>query len=268
MPGETLEAESREIKEKFPEWIPSEHPDFLHWSTGAQRIGPVAPKGWGAEELVGAWEREGEAALTRIIAEEHARRDRTPEDWISGPNEEGARKAIEEAVKESTEFGLALMEALRAAGNWKHVAWQGVLNAFGTKMDEARVLELLEADWWADLARGGQAWWIASMLKAAAGWATTTKGPRDPSERLRTGILRLAAPLAALDGNHCDLDWVTWSINEPGGMAVEAAIELMKGEHASEAERLGTLGTLRTLRGRETTLYDTWPSRQGCRWHG
>ena len=255
-PGEPLEAEVAKMKGKFPMWKGSDHPDFLHWSSGAYWVAPVAPEDWTAEGLVGRWKERGEAELTAIIREEGRRKDRGPEAWLHGPNEEGMRNAIEEAVKESTEFGLALVETLRKAGAWKHVAWQGVMKAFGGKMDEEGVLRLLQENWWGKVAEGGHAWWIASMLKTAAGRARAEEWSAERAARLRAGVERLMVPLAATDGTESDLDWVTWSINEPGGMAVEAAIELLKGDDVEETERVEALGALRTAQGMELTLHD------------
>ena len=56
---EGLKAERAKIQQKHPEWIPRDHADFTHWTTGAHWIEPKAPDGWSAEALIQRWEEKG-----------------------------------------------------------------------------------------------------------------------------------------------------------------------------------------------------------------
>ena len=242
-----LETTLKAIEQAHPEWRPSEHPDFLHWMTAGTWIGPRAPHGWEASTLIARWEKEGDAGLEAVIEGRPQARYETAEEWLHGPNQEGERKAIEEAIRKKLEWGVALASLLAQLDKWKHQGWEALCTVLPEKLGEEEASKLLEKQWWGYLIRNGQARAVGRMAEEAAKKAKAQGWSQSETRRLRKHTLGWLEGLASADSPIREMDWMGWSINQPGGMAVEASLNLMALENATAGEKKETLEALERL---------------------
>lgn len=195
------------IKAQYPDWRPSDHPDFTHWTGSANWIGTESP--WSVEQLLA---RESSEQLDDLMAFEGSRFD--------GPSREGLLANISEACKQSATWGFALGQALTERALWSSDLWPALIR--GLQESE------LPADGWRDLLtlvsnpalQSVQAYDIAYLLYALV---------RDGGKPFALDLLEQANTIAlpvwkALEVNSQDEDiddWLSRAINRPAGVIVE-----------------------------------------------
>lgn len=93
---------------------------------------------------------------------------RPEEEWLSGPNEQGRCKEIEDTIDERKTFGIALARALHAKGKWDHPGWPAICNALGPKESEQAVRVALGEDFWTKVMEGEQGWCVGELVSKGA----------------------------------------------------------------------------------------------------
>ncbi|MYK33760.1 MAG: DUF4020 domain-containing protein [Chloroflexi bacterium] len=122
-----------EVIREYPYFEARDHPDLTHWITSEQYL-PLSP--WTVESLLsrpaGEWREE-------LLAFQ--------DDSMSGPNREGVKDAIREALRQDYEWGFKLASALVANENWDSYIWSSIVEAWSdelTARQHRQVLQLLD----------------------------------------------------------------------------------------------------------------------------
>lgn len=238
--GETweLETQRKALQDRHPEWTLPQHPDLMSWST-VRWIGPKIPAGWTPANLLQEWDNRGESVLEEIIEEWEAPTEaRSPEEWLSRPNEEGRSKAIEDAIDERTTFGIALARMLHAKGKWDHPGWSAICSALGAKTVEQPIRVELGASFWPKVMEGKQGWCVGELAAKTAKIANAQEWALAVTTELQERFVAWTPMLVKHDGVPRGDDWVQWSINAPGGKGVEAILLMTRNsEEAASANR-------------------------------
>ena len=195
------------VQSKHPNCPPREHPDFIHWSGGSGWVGPQSP--WTVEELLA---KPAEKWLPELLSFQ-------PTEWL-GPDRVGLVRAVQEAVEQEFDWGLALADALARAEEWDIDLWSGVIQAWSKiGLDEdsySRVLKRLDR---VEL-YPKHAWAIAAVLNALV---------KDQGTPYALKLLSQANEIAAALWAHLDRDetheesddWLHMAINHPAGVLAE-----------------------------------------------
>ena len=131
------------IRVRYPEFQPSEHPDFTHyhWS-GWIGEGPSSQSPWDVEMLIA---RPAAEVLPSLLAYEP-----TAQQKFEGHDPRAMLRAVREAAKQNPDWGLELADAMVEMGLWNSDLWHNVITAWITADLDAdstrRVLLHLSAD--------------------------------------------------------------------------------------------------------------------------
>jgi hypothetical protein len=196
----------REIQGKYPNWVPSEHPDY-RWFMEGGGYNPTSP--YSVQELL---KREPASALDMFL---HYK-----DDSFRGPNREGLLSEIRKACTQDFSWGPALAAALEAAGQWQSDLWPCI---FGT---------------WRELKLTSEVWAAISPLIAHS--ELYTSHPLDIAELLSACFDQDERPISeeALQGAYKTTlemweyvsstppfsesdDWYVRAIYHPAGVIVE-----------------------------------------------
>ena len=207
-PDCTLAKEALEdVRFKHPSFQPIEHPDLTHWSGGSGWVGPQPP--WSVEELLA---KPAEDWLPELLSFQ-------PTEFL-GPDRVGLVRAVQEAVEQEFDWGLALADVLAGAEEWDVDLWSGVIQAWSKiGLDEdsySRVLKRLDR---VEL-YPKHAWAIAAVLNALV---------KDQGTPYALKLLPQANEIAAALWDHLDRDetheesdeWLHMAINHPAGVLAE-----------------------------------------------
>ena len=107
------------ILERYPDFQPGEHPDFMCWSSGAQWVSTQSP--WTVEELLARPAKEWVDELLSFQPK--------PMDF-DGPDRMRFRSAIEDAAQRNIKWGIALADELKKRGQWGSDPWWVLMNAW------------------------------------------------------------------------------------------------------------------------------------------
>ena len=240
---EGLQEEMARIREQYPQWRPKDHPDFLHWSSGGRWEGPRQPKGWEADKLVGEWRSRGKEAIDEVLDYEATTQHDDPELWMRGSNVEGVRDAITETAEGNMEWMAAVAQRLVERGAWRHEAWKALCKVLPKHAGSKEGDDLLSADWWGRVVGGSknQAWSVGDMLKECGRRALDGELEDETKDRLMDATVRWLDVLEAQGSDEPQMDWMTWTINEPHGMALEGCMRLMgkTTDRGTERRRIG-----------------------------
>ena len=195
------------VQSKHPNCPPREHPDFIHWSGGSGWVGPQSP--WTVEELLA---KPAEKWLPELLSFQ-------PTEFL-GPDRVGLVRAVQEAVEQEFDWGLALADVLAGAEEWDVDLWSGVIQAWSKiGLDEdsySRVLKRLDR---VEL-YPKHAWAIAAVLNALV---------KNQGTPYALKLLPQANEIAAALWDHLDRDetheelddWLHMAINHPAGVLAE-----------------------------------------------
>ena len=212
------------IRERFPEWRPSEHPDLTHWSGSVGWVGSESP--WPTEQL-----------LSRPPAEQLDDLIEFQGSAFDGPSREGLLSAVRDAAKRDADWAFALAAELQVKAIWSSDLWSAVLRGLQDAplgvVDWRRLLELIALD----ALHPTHARDIADLLHGLV---------KDGGKLFATDLLpetntiaqRLWAALGHEDDGEVENDWLTRAINRPAGILVEywlGALALaLKGKEGAE----------------------------------
>lgn len=212
------------IKTQYPDWQPSDHPDFTHWMGSADWVGSESP--WSVEQLLARVPHE---QLDNLLSFKGNRLD--------GPNREGLLANGREACKQNTNWAFSLGQALAERALWSSDLWPALIR--GLQESE------LSAEGWRELLtmasnpalQSAHAYDIANMLYALV---------KDGGKSFALDLLEQANEIAwslwqALEDNAQDEDiddWLSRAINRPAGIIVELWINglslFMQGKTGAE----------------------------------
>jgi hypothetical protein len=112
------EAALAPIKDKYPKWTPSKHPDFTHWSGSADWIGSQSP--WSIEQLLA---QDPNAQIDDLLSFKGTQFD--------GPDRAGLIATVKDACKQQTLWGFALLEALSKRSLYSSDLFPAVMRGLG-----------------------------------------------------------------------------------------------------------------------------------------
>lgn len=201
------EAALEPIKEQYPEWLPSDHPDLTHWVGRAGWVGTQSP--WTVEQLLA---RPPLEQLADLLSFKGSRFD--------GPDRGGLSMVIREASKQSPNWAFALANALTEQSQWLSDLWPAIMR--GLRESE------LTIDDWHDLIAAisrpelyeAQANEVADVL-----YALVKDGGKsfalDLIEQANAVALPVWQNLEADTHDEKTDDWLSHAINRPAGVIVE-----------------------------------------------
>ena len=195
------------IKAEYPNWEPSDHPDFTHWHGPVRWVSDQSP--FSSEQLLNRAPHEQLDELLMFTGSH-----------FDGPNRDGLIKTVKEACKQQVRWAFALSDALVEGSRWSSDLWPAVIQGW----QEA---DLTMDDWRTVLAtvaqpelQAGHAYHIANLLYSIV---------RDGGKPFALDLLEQANAIAlptwqSLDSDERDEEishWLTHAINRPAGIVVE-----------------------------------------------
>lgn len=195
------------LKVRYPDWVPSDHPDLTHWTGSEDRMCSESP--WSVEQLL-AWEPSEQLDDLLNFKGDH----------FAGPSRDGLLANACEACKQNTGWAFALAQALYERALWPSDLWSALIRGLQQSA--------LSMDGWCELLthasnpalQSAHASDIANLLYALV---------RDGGKPFAVDLLERANTIAlpvwqALDANAQDEDiddWLSRAINRPAGVIVE-----------------------------------------------
>ena len=206
-----------DILARYPEFLPSEHPDFFHWSKSW--AGARSP--WTVELLL---ERPAAEMLSALLEYQPTDRER-----FDGYHCSAMLDTIREAAKQNPDWGFDLADSLAASGEWNADLWHSIFRAWAeTEMDGSqlhRALSLLSAD---DLHKEH----VHDLAYTLSELARKANGAEDGSFLPKANAIAVALQQYAakteipnltsyVGGVLQPVDWLTTAINHPSGKLAE-----------------------------------------------
>lgn len=194
------------IRERFPKWAVSEHPDLTHWTGGGGWVEERSP--WSTEELL-AQPAPGQVDYLLAFQGES----------FAGPSREGLLSALRDAAKTSPAWGFDLAAELQRRELWASDLWSTLLRGFQeAELDQAGWGRLLAVVANAELHRD-HARDIADLLLRLVkdGGKPFARAVLDRANAVAEAVWGALTP-----GDDTSYDnWLTIAINRPGGILVE-----------------------------------------------
>lgn len=195
------------ITERYPEWEPSEHPDFTHWMGIAEWKGSESP--WSIEQLLA---RPPHEQLDDLLSFHN--------DGFDEPNREGLLTNCREACKQNNHWGFNLGQALLERELWTSDLWaaliQGLKESEMTAKDWLHILALVSNQ----TLLATQSYEISTLL-----YTLVRDGGKpfslDVLEQANTHALTLWKLIQVDSHNQSLDDWLSRAINNPAGVIVE-----------------------------------------------
>lgn len=197
------------IQQANPRFQPREHPDFHHWSSGAQWTGHESPVL--VDELMA---KEPVEQLEFLLTYRGGRFD--------GPDRNGLLNTITQAVQQNFDWGYKLTHALIEAGEWDTDIWDHILRGWEESLEKdadlVAVLSVLIDN--GELLR--HAYYIANLIQKRF----------DEKKHVSDNAIVLAMHLAERLLDYLEAiqneeppedvnDWLQKAINHPGGKLAE-----------------------------------------------
>ena len=113
------------VRQRYPDFRPSEHPDLTHYHWSGDYEGPETP--WSREELLS---RPAGESLEQLLSF----RDDDPFE----PSRDGLLRSVAEAARRDFKWGLALADALAGSGDWDSDLWTTLLRSWARELDEGK----------------------------------------------------------------------------------------------------------------------------------
>lgn len=195
------------ISAKYPNWLPSDHPDLTHWVGPAEWRGAESP--WSAEQLIA---REPRDQLNDLLS--------FNDDHFDGPSREGLLISCRDACKQNRDWAFKLGRALSEEALWSSDLWSALFRGL-------RESDLNSHEWsqLLSLACNPALWSTHAHDIANLLYSLVKDGGKSCSADLLEQANSFALPLwHMLEINeHTEgaEDWVSKAINHPAGVIVE-----------------------------------------------
>jgi len=194
-------------------------------------------------------------------------------DWSKGPNQEGAAKALEEAVALCVNYGHALSQKLSERKLWSHRAWKSVIKAMFKQLDTLTGRKWLEETNWAAIAKGNTEVNLEDILYFASQRARDEEWGNEAIEALYNFLKReVKTNVKAVKERKIISDSykgaVEQAINKPEGKLINAIMNLWKlrikkdkagsaSEQLNSREMMTVVENLAIQEGTYTQIYAT-----------
>lgn len=202
-----VETELAPLRVEYPEWQPSSHPDFTHWTGPVEWVGRQSP--WSVDELLA---REPREQLDELLTFKGSHFD--------GPDKNGLFSAIKDACRKQVRWAFALAEALSERSLWSSDLWPAVIHGWrdaNLTVDDWRVALAITANPELHSAYAAD---IANLLFAIV----KDEGQPCALDLLDQGNSVAQSVWQNLKTNELDEDtdeWLQRAINRPAGVIVE-----------------------------------------------
>jgi hypothetical protein len=212
------------IREKYPDWRSSDHPDLTHWMGSAEWVGSESP--WSVEQLLS---REPSEHLHDLLTFEGKHFD--------GPSRDGLLSNVREACKQKACWAFMLAQTLTEKTQWSSDLWPALMR--GLQEND------LGIDGWRDLLtiasnpalQSEHVYDIANLIYALIG----NGGKPFALDLLEQANAISLTTWLALEANPQDEKsegWLSRAINRPAGVIVEFWTEglslLVRGKTGAE----------------------------------
>ena len=195
------------IKEQYPDWRPSDHPDLTHWTGSADWVGYESP--WSVEQLLA---REPAEQLEDLL--------NFKGNQFDGPSRDGLLVNVREACKQRASWAFTLAQALTGRALWPSDLWPALIRGLqecDLTMDGWRDLLIIASNPALQTAHADD---IANLLYALV---------RDGGKPFALDLLEQANSIAlpvwhAFEASAQDddvKDWLSRAISRPDGVIVE-----------------------------------------------
>lgn len=217
------------LQAEYPEWKAKPYPELERYSSGVRELKPRAPSGWGSSEILDKWLRSKKKTIAWMVCEW---KKPTPESVgpldFTGPNEDGKRKGVQDAIAREPEIGAMLAEKLASEGEWEHPGWQVVCQEAGKGLSEEMAKRLVEVVIDTRLAEGKEGWNCGDLAQTLAKRADEEKWSGETRRGIQQAFIEWLPALVRQDGGPEGEDLVYWAINTAAGKVVEAIILMTK----------------------------------------
>lgn len=218
-----------DIQVRYPEFRPSEHPDFTHYHWSGTRS--LDQSSWTVDALL---ERPAAEALPDLLAYQPTDRQR-----FDGDDRRAMLRKVEEAAQTKLSWGLELADALVEVGEWHSDLWRHLIVAWtSANLDEDsthRALLHLSVDALQQQHTRG----IANFLHELARKANSSEAADLPDQAnsiavmLRQYAVQVEVPdLTAYGGGAPqEIDWFSRAINHPSGILAQFWVQRIARSH-------------------------------------
>ena len=225
------------IREHYPEFLPSEHPDFLIWS----RTSTGAKSPWTMEMLLA---RPATEILPLLLEYQPTNRE-----IFDGYDRWAMLTTVKEAAKQNPEWGLDLADNLATSGQWEADLWPSILRAWAeTEMAVSslhRVLSHLSTE---ELHREHSRYVPDTLCELAQRVNITEDGWFLPKANAVAGAMQRYANntempnrTSYVGGVPQEVDWLSTAINHPSGKLADfwlRSIELWRNGQETSPQSL------------------------------
>ena len=202
---------------RYPEFLPSEHPDLLVWSsawTGAKSL-------WTVEALSASRAAE---ILPSLLEYRPADRER-----FDGYHRSAVLDTVKEVAKQKPEWGLELADSLVASAEWNADLWPSVLRAWAETDMAGSHLQRVLSHLSADELHKEHTRYVPDALCELVQRVNITEGESFlPKANAIAVALQLSAAkieipnmTSYVGGVLQEVDWLTTAINHPSGKLAE-----------------------------------------------
>lgn len=265
-----MEMELNSLLEKYPH-IASQIGEEDRSSGGliVHRFEPISPKS--ADDLINEWKEQGNEVLDKLVDQWFASIDDV--DWSTGPNREGATKALEEAVAMCANYGLTLSRKLSERQLWGHWAWEGLTKAMPKHIDTLAGQTWLEETNWTAISEGNAEVHLEEMLYFSSQYARDEEWSNEAIEALYNSLKREMKTNVKADRKRKIISdnysgALEQAINEPEGKVINAIMTLWKlqvkrekagsaGKQLNSREMIAVVGDLAAREDTYAQIYAT-----------
>ena len=221
-----------DVEVRYPEFRPSEHPDFTHYHWGGTRS--LDQSSWTVDALLA---RPATEALPDLLAYQPTDKQR-----FDGDDRGAMLRKVEETARVNSSWGLELADALVEVGEWYSDLWYHVIAAWTTAdLDEDGIYRAL-SHLSVDTLQQQHTRVIANFLLELARKANSSEATDLPDQaNLIAGALhRYAVQVEVpnltsyVGGVPQETDWVSRAINHPSGTLADYWVQRIARSHRQQ----------------------------------
>jgi len=208
-----------DIQIRYPEYRPSEHPDFTHYHWSGTRS--LDQSSWTVEALLA---RPATEILPDLLAYQP-----TDQQRLYGDDRGAMLRRVEEAAQVNSSWGLELADALAGAGERHSDLWSHLIVAWTTADLDGDGIQRALSHLSVDALQRQHTWEIANILCVLAGKANSSEATdlsyqaNSIAVALHQYAVQFEAPnlTAYVGGVPQETDWASRAIGHPSGKLAE-----------------------------------------------